>query len=125
MKTTSPRKDQNKASTSAPLQRRTGRELYRIDGESGTLTLIADINPGPESSDPADFTEFRGDLYFRATAAGTGRELYRLDGETGTLALIDINPGVKELNCPRVYRVRRRSLLPGLCGGDRTRTLSA
>ena len=37
---------------------------------------------------PAEFTEFGGDLYFRASAAETGRELYRLDGEAGTLSLI-------------------------------------
>jgi ELWxxDGT repeat protein len=72
----------------------TGRELYRIEAGSTTPTLVADINPGAESSDPMDFTEFGGNLYFRASTAEPGEELYRIEAGSSTPTLVaDINPG--------------------------------
>ena len=58
------------------------------------LALVADINPGPENSDPDGFTEFGGNLYFRASTAETGEELYRIEAGSTTPTLVaDINPG--------------------------------
>ena len=43
---------------------------------------------------PYEFTEFGGDLYFRASTAETGKELYRIEAGSTTPTLVaDINPG--------------------------------
>ena len=63
--------------------------------------LVADLNPGVESSEPADFTEFNDYLYFSAegvdaTGEFVGRELYRMDA-TGEVSLFaDLNPGAAD-----------------------------
>jgi ELWxxDGT repeat protein len=55
----------------------TGTELYRLD-RKGFPTLVADINQGPDGSDPFGFTEFNGKLYLTAFTAETGIQLYQL-----------------------------------------------
>uniref|UniRef100_UPI001AECDD06 hypothetical protein n=1 Tax=Microvirga aerophila TaxID=670291 RepID=UPI001AECDD06 len=48
----------------------------------------------PRSSAPIGFTEFGGDLYFRAATEETGRELYRIEAGSSIPTLVaDINPG--------------------------------
>ncbi len=58
------------------------------------LTLLKDINPGTNGSDPSNFINFNNTLYFRARDATNGYELWKSDGTTaGTVLLKDINPG--------------------------------
>jgi hypothetical protein len=56
--------------------------------------LVADINPGPDSSVPFPLTVLNGDLYFGAFAPpATGRELYKLaPGRPPPALVADINP---------------------------------
>jgi len=56
-------------------------------------SLLKDVNTGPIGSEPADFVEFNGAVYFAAEGP-QGRELYRSDGTPGSAALLkDIEPG--------------------------------
>jgi len=72
-----------------------GRELFRLNAD-GTVTLVADINPGTAGSDPGDFTLFdpNGDARLLFAATGDqGRELYQLDTSGNVTLVFDINPG--------------------------------
>jgi ELWxxDGT repeat protein len=68
---------------------RTGYELCEWDGKR--VTLLADINVGPDGSRCGNFCIFQGDLYFSArheTTADVGqyaRELWKYDGEKAKL----------------------------------------
>ncbi|HSF42705.1 MAG TPA: ELWxxDGT repeat protein, partial [Thermoanaerobaculia bacterium] len=63
-----------------------GRELWRSDGTPGGTYEVADIVPGPGSSDPEFLTRFRGQLYFSA-----GSALWRSDGTAaGTVKVRDV-----------------------------------
>ncbi|HSF42701.1 MAG TPA: ELWxxDGT repeat protein, partial [Thermoanaerobaculia bacterium] len=63
-----------------------GRELWRSDGTPGGTYEVADLVPGPDSSNPENLTSFRGQLYFSA-----GSALWRSDGTTaGTVKVRDI-----------------------------------
>ncbi|HZN64525.1 MAG TPA: hypothetical protein VFB66_04445, partial [Tepidisphaeraceae bacterium] len=56
-------------------------------------SLLKDVNTGPIGSEPADFVEFNGAVYFAAEGP-QGRELYRSDGTPGSATLLkDIEPG--------------------------------
>jgi len=73
-----------------------GRELWKTDGTEAGTTLVADINPGegtlrPHGSDPHQFMEFDGNLFFMADTTGESYyvdlELWRTDGTaSGTVA---------------------------------------
>ncbi|HKV08274.1 MAG TPA: ELWxxDGT repeat protein [Thermoanaerobaculia bacterium] len=63
-----------------------GRELWRSDGTPGGTYEVADVVPGPDSSDPEFLTSFRGQLYFSA-----GSALWRSDGTAaGTVEVRDV-----------------------------------
>jgi len=76
-----------------------GQELWRSDGTAAGTTLLADINPGADSSffflGPTDGDRTlvtAGRLYFRAYAAVTGFEVWTSDGTpAGTHQLADID----------------------------------
>jgi len=72
----------------------TGVELWKSDGtESGTV-LVKDINPGYSNSDPADFINVHGVLFFTADDGVHGRELWKSDGTPdGTVMVKDLNVG--------------------------------
>jgi ELWxxDGT repeat protein len=88
-----------------------GAELWRTDGTAAGTWMVADINPGSNSSSPVglgsapnrDGMESYGRyqmvvvnhvLYFRADDGVHGPELWRSDGTaTGTYMVKDINPG--------------------------------
>jgi ELWxxDGT repeat protein len=55
-----------------------GRELWYSDGWSGNTHMAADINPGPDGSDPADITVIGQTAYFTARDPAHGRELWKL-----------------------------------------------
>lgn len=72
------------ASTSA-----TGTELWKTDGtEAGTI-LVADLQPGPEDSQPRELTRVGDSVYFSArTGNSTVRTLWKTDGTSlGTTAV--------------------------------------
>ena len=79
-----------------------GNELWVTDGTVEGTNLIKDINPGrfstpvgsyPFDSNPSDFTELNGKVYFTARTED-GRELWVTDGTSeGTQIVSDINPG--------------------------------
>lgn len=68
----------------------TGAELWRTDGT--TTTLVADIDPGDDSSYPGSMTAAGDFLYFEASAPDSGYELYRTTG-TGAELVADLRPG--------------------------------
>ncbi len=67
-------------------------ELWKTNGTQTGTIQVSDIIPGFDGSNPYDFREFNGFLYFTAFSSATGRELYRTDGTTTTL-FKDINVG--------------------------------
>ena len=65
-----------------------GEEFYRTDGH--TVSLLADVNPGPAGSNPQSLFNYGGSLYFSATGPH-GKELFKSDGTN--VVEFDINPG--------------------------------
>jgi ELWxxDGT repeat protein len=71
-----------------------GTELWRTDGTPQGTALVADLVPGPGSSDPQGLTAAGGRLYFSAWDEPHGRELWTSDGTAaGTRLVDDIAPG--------------------------------
>jgi len=66
----------------------TGTELGVING--GTVSLLADINPGMGSSKPRGFIKYKGKIYFRADVNDSESALFETDGTTqGTVQAYD------------------------------------
>jgi len=92
----------------------TGAELWISDGTEDGTRLLKDINTDPDfsagNSNPGNFIEFDGKVYFSARAPGLGTELWVTDGtEAGTELLIDIQEG--EANgAPRDFVVFQEQL---------------
>jgi ELWxxDGT repeat protein len=71
-----------------------GAELWRVEAQTGSSTLVKDINPGPASSGPSRLIPFGSQLYFLASDGTSGLELWRSDGTTaGTQLAVDVFPG--------------------------------
>jgi len=71
-----------------------GIELHRTLGVPGKTNLVADINPGIESSDVLFMAKIGTTIYFGATDGKLGNELWRLDTTTQKVSLVkDIFPG--------------------------------
>jgi ELWxxDGT repeat protein len=71
-----------------------GRELWKSDGTSGGTSMILDINPGADSSNPSHLTFFDMHIYFSADNGEHGYELWRTDGTTpGTVMIHDLCKG--------------------------------
>jgi ELWxxDGT repeat protein len=70
-------------------------ELWKTNGTQAGLNQAADINLGLPGSDPYDFFEFNGYLYFTAFTGATGRELYRTNSTTTTL-FKDFRTGIND-----------------------------
>lgn len=69
-------------------------ELFASDGTEAGTELISDQVAGAQGSNPGNFFEFNGRLYFAATDAVVGREPYYLEKGTGvsiTEAVAGIN----------------------------------
>lgn len=69
----------------------TGYEPWVTTGAAGTTRQVVDLNPGG-ISDPTDYFEHQGRLYFQADDGVVGRELFTTDGTTTSLAA-DLVPG--------------------------------
>jgi ELWxxDGT repeat protein len=75
-----------------------GPELWISDGTEEETRLLKDINPDSNfsegNSDPGNFIEFDGRVFFSARAPGAGMELWVTDGtEEGTELFLDIQDG--------------------------------
>jgi ELWxxDGT repeat protein len=72
-----------------------GRELWTSAGTLASTRRVADINPGPNSARPANFTRLDARTFlFSATTEAEGTELWRSDGTpAGTVLVRDLNPG--------------------------------
>lgn len=68
-----------------------GVELFKYN--SGTVSLVKDINLGVYYSNPKNFVKLNGIIYFQATTRTNGTELWKTDGTAvGTVMVKDINP---------------------------------
>jgi ELWxxDGT repeat protein len=71
-----------------------GRELWVTDGTTAGTHLVCDIEPGGGSSDPQDFVNVNGTLYFTATTTADGDQVWKSDGTAnGTILVSDPNKG--------------------------------
>ncbi|MDW8244775.1 MAG: hypothetical protein RMJ88_16325, partial [Thermogemmata sp.] len=61
-----------------------GRELWVSDGTAAGTYIVANINPGPASSDPAQITDVNGTVFFVASHNTFGRELWKAQYNTTT-----------------------------------------
>ncbi|MCB0320477.1 MAG: hypothetical protein KDD60_06075, partial [Bdellovibrionales bacterium] len=70
-----------------------GVELWRTDGTTGGTTLVRDINPGSDSSNPSGAVIANGMIMFAADDGANGRELWKSDGTfVGTTLVKNIDP---------------------------------
>jgi ELWxxDGT repeat protein len=84
----------------------TGSEIYITDGSPGGTTLVSDIYSGTPSSDPGDFDQMNGFIYFSAVTPAEGRELWRTNGTlAGTTLVKDIVPGPDSSNKINQYHI--------------------
>lgn len=68
-------------------------ELWSVNTPGDSATLVKNINI-ESSSDPADFINYNGVLFFSAFTSVSGREIWKSDGTAnGTVQIADINPG--------------------------------
>lgn len=73
-----------------------GVELWASDGTEEGTTLLADLRPGPEGSDPYAFYEVDGEVFFTADDGVHGYELWRTDGTAkGTHRVTDLRAGAR------------------------------
>jgi LPXTG-motif cell wall-anchored protein len=69
-----------------------GYELWRTDGSEADTTLVKNLYPGPNGSNPYRFTAMGDYLFFSADDGVHGYELWRTDGTAaGTILVKDIN----------------------------------
>jgi ELWxxDGT repeat protein len=69
-----------------------GSELWSLDTTNGVTSLLADIQPGPGSSDPQKLFANGPNVFFTADDGNLGRELYATDGTpAGTRLVANIN----------------------------------
>jgi ELWxxDGT repeat protein len=61
----------------AATSEETGRELWVTDGTPAGTTIVADLSPGPDSSDPVEVVEAGSYVYF---VNQRNRQLYRTNG---------------------------------------------
>jgi ELWxxDGT repeat protein len=76
-----------------------GQELWRTDGSEEGTFMVADLFPGPVSSNPAGLKIHGNRLYFAATDPVHGRELWSSDGTAaGTGIVAEVMPGDRSSN---------------------------
>ncbi len=67
----------------------TGAELWRSDGTEGGTLLVKDLQSGPGSSLPGEFTPAGGTVFFRSDAGTSREKLWKTDGTpAGTRLLL-------------------------------------
>jgi len=72
----------------------TGYEPSTTDGTATGTKLLADLEPGPESSSPKLFTAFASEVYFAATTSLDGAVIWRTSGPSSAPSIFfDLLPG--------------------------------
>jgi ELWxxDGT repeat protein len=90
-----------------------GQELWRTDGSQEGTSMVADLFPGPEDSNPAGFQVHGGRLYFAASDPFRGRELWSSDGTgAGTSMIAEVMTGDRSSN-PAMICVAGKQLFFG------------
>ena len=69
---------------SAKGQSQNNTELWKTDGTPQGTVMVRNINPGSASSNPANFCNVLGTLYFSADDGQTGRQIWKSSGTSGT-----------------------------------------
>lgn len=83
-----------------------GHELWSSDGTPSGTALLADLEPGADSSNPMYCAALDGVVLFAAYTANHGRELWRTDGTVGGTSLVlDLEPGQTGSNPEYLTRV--------------------
>ena len=67
---------------------------WELFGTDGVDVEVFDINVGVDNSDPGQFTEINGTIYFTAFTEETGLELWKLNESDGLELVSDITPGI-------------------------------
>lgn len=71
-----------------------GKELWKYDLLTGKTSIVKDIYPGDQGSDPLNFIKYNGFIFFRANDGISGEELWKTNGTTyGTFLVKDIAHG--------------------------------
>ncbi|NUY80651.1 T9SS type A sorting domain-containing protein [Flavobacterium sp. MAH-1] len=100
-----------------------GGELWKSDGTPAGTVLVKDIRPGSLGSNPGNFIERNGLLYFSADNASDGRELWKSDGtETGTVMVSNIYSGAPSSD-PQNMKIINGTLYFSALGGANDREL--
>ena len=74
-----------------------GNELCKTDGTLVNTSMIKDIYFGFNSSNPTQFIDVNGTIFFLANDGINGKELWKTDGTTGGTVLVkDIYPGAND-----------------------------
>jgi ELWxxDGT repeat protein len=82
-------------------------ELYIYDGTNPPV--MYDINPGVNSSNPYQYTELNGKIYFCATTPSTGYELFAYNPNTNQVALAaEIAAGTGGGNLSNIIRYNNK-----------------
>ncbi|HMQ58366.1 MAG TPA: hypothetical protein PKE65_07440, partial [Rhizobiaceae bacterium] len=69
-----------------------GTEPFKLKADD-TLQLIADVEPGIDSSNPSDFIVYNGSAILELNETINGQEVWRIDSNANTTRLSDIEPG--------------------------------
>ena len=68
-----------------------GFEPYLFDANTGSVSLLQDINPGTISSSPSNFLKFKDWIYFTATTDCTSKQWFRMESDFSTRTIEQIN----------------------------------
>jgi len=64
-----------------------------VAGTRPAVSMVADLSPGPASSDPRDLTAMKGTLFFTAFTPGYGRQLWKTRGTAASTVMLTQVPG--------------------------------
>jgi ELWxxDGT repeat protein len=94
-----------------PFNDQYGQELWKTNGTSSGTSLVKDINPGPNSSQPYRVADMDGKAFFGADDGTHGVEPWISDGtEAGTILLADIAGGASSSNPQDLAPLNRQML---------------
>ncbi len=86
-----------------------GIEVFVIDEDNLSMSLLTDINPGTASSSPRSFGEIGSRSIFLADDGEHGFEFWVTDGtEAGTVMLKELAPGTQSPEMSEVYQYNKK-----------------
>jgi ELWxxDGT repeat protein len=88
-----------------------GREPWFVPSADGGPPALADLEPGPGSSDPLNFTNLGEQTLFTATTLARGREVWVTDGTVEHTRLVrDLHPGPRSSSPTSLVRLGHQVL---------------